>query len=65
MSACGDPEAALRCVPPQLTSPLGEASAWVEKQRREWNPRLDALEDHLEAMQKYVLKNHHSQEAEQ
>lgn len=30
--------------------PLDEASAWVEKHRREWNQRLDALEDHLETM---------------
>lgn len=30
--------------------PLSEAAAWVERQRREWNLRLDALEDHLEAM---------------
>lgn len=30
--------------------PLAEASAWVEKHRREWNLRLDALEAHLETM---------------
>lgn len=30
--------------------PLDQASAWVEKHRREWNLRLDALEAHLEAM---------------
>lgn len=32
--------------------PLDEASAWVEKQRHEWNLRLDALEDHLGAITK-------------
>lgn len=32
--------------------PLDEVSAWVEKQRHEWNLRLDALEDHLEVMKK-------------
>lgn len=30
--------------------PLDEASAWVEKHRREWNLRLDALDDHLQTM---------------
>jgi len=29
---------------------LDEASAWVEKQRREWNLRLDALDAHLQTM---------------
>ena len=37
--------------------PLDEASAWVEKQRREWNLRLDALEDHLEALTKKTSRN--------
>lgn len=32
------------------TEPLAEASAWVEKHRREWNLRLDAMEAHLETM---------------
>ncbi|QSB05526.1 ArsR/SmtB family transcription factor [Natronoglycomyces albus] len=32
------------------TEPLDEASAWVEKHRREWNQRFDALEKHLETM---------------
>lgn len=32
------------------TEPLDEAAAWVEKQRLEWNLRLDALEEHLETM---------------
>lgn len=45
--------------------PLEEASAWVEKQRREWNLRLDALEEHLEVMKANAQKNHDSQEAEQ
>jgi DNA-binding transcriptional ArsR family regulator len=30
--------------------PLDRASAWVEKQRREWNLRLDALDAHLQTM---------------
>lgn len=30
--------------------PLDQASAWVEKHRREWNLRLGALEDHLRTM---------------
>lgn len=30
--------------------PLDEASAWVEKHRREWNERFDALETHLAIM---------------
>lgn len=32
------------------TEPLDEASAWVEKHRREWNQRIDALEEHLKTM---------------
>lgn len=32
------------------TEPLEAASAWVEEQRREWDQRLDALEDHLQTM---------------
>lgn len=30
--------------------PLDEAAAWVERQRREWNLRLDSLETHLDTM---------------
>lgn len=30
--------------------PLDEVSAWIEQQRRDWNIRLDALEQHLETM---------------
>ncbi|MGI6879111.1 ArsR/SmtB family transcription factor [Microbacterium sp. gxy059] len=30
--------------------PFDEASAWVEKHRREWNLRLDALDAHLQTM---------------
>ncbi len=30
--------------------PLDQASAWVEKHRREWNLRLDVLEEHLRTM---------------
>jgi len=33
-----------------LTEPLDQASAWVERHRREWNQRLDLLETHLESM---------------
>lgn len=44
---------------------LDEASAWVEKQRCEWNLRLDALEDHLEAMSKNTSRTHDPKEAEQ
>ncbi|GMX66604.1 metalloregulator ArsR/SmtB family transcription factor [Paenibacillus elgii] len=29
---------------------LDEASAWVEKHRREWNQRIDTLEEHLKTM---------------
>ncbi|MGE8081644.1 ArsR/SmtB family transcription factor [Peribacillus loiseleuriae] len=32
------------------TEPLDEVSAWVEKHRREWNQRFDALEEHLKTM---------------
>jgi DNA-binding transcriptional ArsR family regulator len=32
------------------TKPLEEASAWVEKHRREWNMNFDALEEHLKTM---------------
>lgn len=39
--------------------PLSEASAWVEKHRREWNLRLDSLEAHLETM-KNPTENHES-----
>lgn len=30
--------------------PLDQASAWVEKHRREWNLNLDALDAHLRTM---------------
>ncbi|WP_035758559.1 ArsR/SmtB family transcription factor [Granulicoccus phenolivorans] len=44
--------------------PLDAASAWVERQRREWNLRLDALEAHLETLQ--TPPTHHpAPEAEQ
>lgn len=38
--------------------PLDAASAWVERHRREWNLRLDALEAHLENLQ--TPPTHHS-----
>jgi DNA-binding transcriptional ArsR family regulator len=44
------------------TEPLDEASAWVEKHRREWNMRLDALDAHLQAM-KTRPKSDDTQEA--
>lgn len=30
--------------------PLDEASAWVERHRREWDERFDLLEEHLKTM---------------
>lgn len=30
--------------------PLDEVSAWIEQQRRDWNLRLDALEQHVKTM---------------
>jgi len=30
--------------------PLDEASAWIAKQRTEWDARLDSLAEHLEVM---------------
>ncbi|GAA1151166.1 ArsR/SmtB family transcription factor [Nesterenkonia lutea] len=42
--------------------PLDEASAWVEKQRIEWNLRLDALEDHLGTMKMKASRNQDSKE---
>jgi len=43
--------------------PLDQASAWVEKHRREWNLRLDSLEAHLKTMKNQPHNNHNSQEA--
>ncbi len=37
--------------------PLDEASAWVEKHRREWNLRLDALDAHLQTMKTRTTSN--------
>jgi DNA-binding transcriptional ArsR family regulator len=42
--------------------PLDEASAWVEKHRREWDLRLDSLDAHLKTM-KNQPQNNNSQEA--
>lgn len=39
------------------TEPLDEVSAWIEQQRREWNLRLDALEQHLETMKEMNSDN--------
>lgn len=33
------------------TEPLDEVASWIGRQRREWNLRLDALEQHLDRMQ--------------
>lgn len=43
--------------------PLDEVSAWIDRQRREWNLRLDALEQHLEQMQAAVPKPERGKEA--
>lgn len=32
------------------SAPLDEATAWIQQQRRAWNLRLDALDEHLEQM---------------
>lgn len=45
--------------------PLDEASAWVEKQRREWNLRLDALEQHLGEMTQEHSTHNDSKETDQ
>lgn len=42
--------------------PLDEASAWVDQQRREWNLRLDALEQHLETMKQKTTKTRDEKE---
>ena len=44
--------------------PLDEASAWVERQRHDWNLRLDALEDHLGAMTKNGSTNQDRKETD-
>jgi DNA-binding transcriptional ArsR family regulator len=35
---------------------LDEVSGWIEKYRREWNHRLDALEEYLEELQSKKIK---------
>lgn len=40
--------------------PLDEVSAWLEQQRRDWNLRLDALEQHLETMKEKNNDDDHS-----
>lgn len=40
--------------------PLDEVSAWIEQQRRDWNIRLDALEQHLESMKEKDHDDDHS-----
>ncbi|MGO1265199.1 MAG: ArsR/SmtB family transcription factor [Microbacterium gubbeenense] len=42
--------------------PLDDASAWVAEQRREWNLRLDALEQHLGVMKSNATKSNDSKE---
>ena len=34
------------------TEPLDAVSTWIERQRRDWSLRLDALEQHIDHMQK-------------
>lgn len=46
------------------TEPLDEAAAWVERQRAEWDLRLDALEEHLATMKSNAPTDHESREAE-
>ncbi|HJG79124.1 MAG TPA: metalloregulator ArsR/SmtB family transcription factor [Brevibacterium senegalense] len=46
------------------TEPLDDASAWVEEQRRTWNLRLDALEQHLATMSRSNPTHIDSEEAE-
>lgn len=36
---------------------LEEVSAWIAEQRRRWNLRLDALEEHLESMKAEQKRN--------
>lgn len=40
--------------------PLDEVTAWIEQQRRDWNLRLDALEQHLETMKEKDHDDDHS-----
>jgi len=44
--------------------PLDEVSAWIDRQRREWNLRLDTLEQHLELMKREMPKNPETEEEE-
>lgn len=44
--------------------PLDEVSKWIETQRREWNLRLDALEDHLGAITKNTSRDQGFEEAD-
>ncbi len=44
--------------------PLDEVSAWIDQQRREWNLRLDALEQHLERMKQAESENTEIKEEE-
>lgn len=37
---------------------LEDAAAWVDRQRAEWNVRLDALGDHLDTIQQRSTERH-------
>lgn len=37
--------------------PLDEASAWVEKQRQQWNRHLNALDAHIQTMKDQAVTN--------
>ncbi|MDN5722582.1 MAG: metalloregulator ArsR/SmtB family transcription factor [Corynebacterium sp.] len=42
--------------------PLDEVTAWIDKQKREWNLRFDALDAHLETMKQEHHHDHHEKE---
>ncbi len=44
---------------------LAEISTWVDTQRREWESRLDALEDHLEEMKSRPEQKEQHNESDQ
>ncbi|HIW92285.1 MAG TPA: metalloregulator ArsR/SmtB family transcription factor [Candidatus Corynebacterium avicola] len=41
------------------TAPLDEVAEWIDKQKREWNLRFDALATHLETMKQEHHTDHH------
>lgn len=42
--------------------PLDEVTAWIDKQKREWNLRFDALDAHLETMKQEHHHDRHEKE---